>query len=103
MSYVYFPGKEAACGADWYWEGAFAGNSYKTIRFYVKVNTPGATALALLACNAPLRGLDLSFVGKTPEIALRFLAYFSHKYRPKCFNNQRSYGMPWPCLLLSDR
>jgi hypothetical protein len=52
MSYVYYPGKEAACGADWYWEGAFAGSNYRTIRFYVKVNTPSASAPALLAWNA---------------------------------------------------
>jgi hypothetical protein len=41
VSYVYYPGKEAACGVDWTWEGAFAGSKYRTIRFYVKVNTPG--------------------------------------------------------------
>jgi hypothetical protein len=44
VSYVYYPGKDAHCGADWIWPGAFGGSGFQTIRFFVQVNDPGVSS-----------------------------------------------------------
>jgi hypothetical protein len=47
----YYADKEARCGADWIWEGAFAGDGkYRTIRMFLKMNDVGM--LLHLCCSS---------------------------------------------------
>ena len=50
MSYMYYPGKEERCGADWLWDKEASDEEWQFQKTYVRMNTIGAR---LLACVQP--------------------------------------------------
>lgn len=45
MSYMYYPGKEEKCGADWRWQREAEPDEWQFQKTYVRLNTIGANPL----------------------------------------------------------